>query len=78
MTPHAPSPDWARQRIDTILNDTDDPEVLDALLELLAALAPTEDQDKFKHEAAWAAIERGYFRTEDARLAARRYLGVAV
>lgn len=78
LTSHSPTPDWAVAKIKTVLNETDDPEAVDAMLELLAAVAPTPEQDKFKHEAAWAAIEYGYTKTADVRIAARRYLGVAV
>jgi hypothetical protein len=56
---------------------TDDPDMLDALLELLAVVAPTEEEEKYKHEMAWAAIDHGYKRTDDCRKSGRRYLGVA-
>lgn len=78
MTSHSPTPDWAVSKIKTALDNSDEPEGLDAILELLAAVAPTQEQDKFKYEAAWAAIEYGYKRTSDVKLAARKYLGVAV
>lgn len=78
MVPQSPTPDWAVEKFRKVIDDIDDPEVLDAALELLAALAPTKEQDKFKHEAAWAAITDGYSRTADVRVAAERYLGIAV
>lgn len=76
-TPQSLSPDWAITCVDRIIKD-DDPDQLDALLELLAGVAPTEEQDKYKHEAAWAAIEHGYKQTRDLPRAARAYLGIAV
>jgi hypothetical protein len=77
MIPHAPTPDWAKSRIDLIV-PRDDPKALDALLELLAAIAPTQDEEKYKHEIAWAAIAHGYKKTQDCYEACQRYLGVAV
>jgi hypothetical protein len=76
MMPHSPTPDWARSRIDLIV-PSDDPRALDALLELLAAIAPTVEEEKYKNELACAAIDHGYKRTEDCRLSGRRYLGMA-
>lgn len=64
--------------MDVIFQYAEDPEVIDAIIGLLAALTPTEEQDKFKHEAAWAAIVHGYKKTRDVHDAARRYLGIAV
>lgn len=79
MTSHSsPTPDWAVSKVEVILEHVDEPEVIDALMELLAFLCATQEQDKFKHEAAWAAIECGYKRTADLHIAARRYLGIAV
>lgn len=78
MIPQSPTPDWAVTKFRQVINDIDDPETLDAALELLAALAPTKEQDKFKYEAAWAAIDFGYCRTTDLHKSAQRYLGVAV
>lgn len=75
--PHSPTPDWATEKIRTLINSNDDPEVLIAVLELLAAVAPTRDQDKFKYEAAWAAIDEGYTRTEACRQSSRRYFSAA-
>lgn len=78
MTSHAPTPDWVVEQLDLIFQYAEDPEVVDALIRLLAALAPSEEQDKFKHEAAWAGIVHGYKKTPDVHDAARRYLGIAV
>jgi hypothetical protein len=76
MMPHTPTPDWAISCMERIMK-SDDPDQLDALLELLAAIAPTEGEEKYKHEIAWAAIDHGYKRTEHCRKSGRRYLGVA-
>lgn len=75
--PRSPTPGWAEEKIRTLLENNDEPEVLEAVLELLAAIAPTKEQDKFKHEAAWAAIDLGYCRTEDCRASSRRYFSAA-
>ena len=77
MLPHAPTPEWAVSCMDRILK-YDDADLLDAVLELLATVASDKDADKFKYEAAWAAIDYGFTKTEGLRPAARRYLGVAV
>jgi len=77
MIPQSPTSDWAKSRIDVIV-PRDDPEALDALLELLAAVAPTQEEEKYKHELAWAAIDHGYKRTKDCCDSCRRYLGIAV
>jgi len=78
MTSLSPTPDWAVSKVKRILEDVDEPEVADAIIHLLAAVAPTQEQDKFKHEAAWAAIDYGFTKTSELRNAARRYLGIAV
>lgn len=78
MVPQSPTPDWAVEKFRKLIDDINEPEALDAALELLAAVAPTREQDKFKHEAAWAAIQYGYCKTSDVRAAAERYLGIAV
>lgn len=74
--PHSPTPDWAVSKF-KILKDNCEPEGLEAALELLAAVCPTEDQDKFKHEAAWAVLTEGYHDLEDCRESARRYFSAA-
>jgi hypothetical protein len=56
----------------------DDPELMDAVLHLVAGVAADKDSDKFKHEAAWAAIDYGFTKTAGLRKAAQDYLGVAV
>lgn len=77
MKPHSLSPDWAISCFDRIVKDHD-PDAVDALMELLAGIAPTEEQDKYKCDAAWAAIYHGYKQSGDLTRAAREYLGVAV
>lgn len=76
--PHSLTPDWARSKLRPLIEEGVDPEVFEGVLELLAAVAPTQDQDKFKHEAAWAAIDYGYCETEDCRLSSRKHFGIAV
>ena len=78
MVPQSPTPEWAVSTVREYIDDIDDPRALDVALAILAAVAPTKEQDKFKHEAAWAAIIYGYKRTADVREAAKRYLGIAV
>lgn len=75
--PHSPTPDWALQRIRTIVDNNDEPEVLEAVLELLAAVCASETQDRFKYEAAWTAIDYGYCKTDDCKASARRYFAAA-
>lgn len=70
---HEATPDWAESCIDRILTG-DDPDQLNALLELLAAIAPTFTEEKYKHEIAWAAIHYGYKKTEHCRDSCRRYV----
>jgi hypothetical protein len=77
MTPHTPTPEWAITRFNEVVQD-DDPERLDAFLHLMASVAPTEQENKLKHEIAWAVIDYGYRKTRDCQEACRRYLGVAV
>lgn len=74
--PHSPTPDWAVSKMRTLIENAD-PEVLEVALELIAGVCPTEDQDKFKHEAAWAAIDIGYHHIDDCRRSARRYFSAA-
>lgn len=77
MIPERPSPEWAINCLDRILT-TDDPDVLEAVLELLAGLVPTETENKYKYDAACAAIDYGYSKTEHCRRSGRQYLGLAV
>lgn len=75
--PHSPTPDWALERIKVFINNNDEPEVLEAILELIAAVCASEAQDKFKYEAAWAAIDYGYCRTDDCKQQARKHYAAA-
>lgn len=77
MVPHTPTPAWIESCMDRITKGYD-PDALDALLDLLATIAPTEDEEKYKHELAWIAIQHGYRQTEDCSKSCYRYLGVAV
>ena len=77
MASQIPTPEWAESKIDQIRNGNPE-EQLDAVLELLAAIAPTHKEQKYKHEIAWAAIDYGYTKTDDCRKSCRRYLDVAV
>lgn len=75
--PRSPTPDWAVSKIKTLIDNCDEPEALESVLEVLAAVCATADQDKFKHEAAWAAIDEGYHYLEDCKQSARRYFSAA-
>ena len=75
--PHSPSPDWAVSKLETFMQHNDDPIALEAVLELLAACCASKSEDKFKHEAAWAAIDHGYCGTDDCKRSARRYFAAA-
>ena len=77
MASQLPTPEWAESQMDRIRYG-DPEERLDAVLALLAAVAPTLKEQKYKHEIAWAAIDYGYKHTKDCRQACRRYLRVAV
>lgn len=77
MVPHTPTPEWAIYCMNRITKGYD-PDSLDALLDLLAAIAPTIDEEKYKHAVAWAAIRHGYKQTEDCDKSCLRYLGIAV
>lgn len=76
MVPHSLTPDWAVSCVKRIIK-TDDPDQLDALLELLAGIAPTEEEEKYKYDVAWAAIDFAYQGTADCHISCRQYLGVA-
>ena len=71
----APTPEWAESQMDLIINGNTE-EQLNAALGLLAAVAPTLKEQKYKHELAWAAIEYGYKKTDDCRRACREFVGV--
>jgi len=78
MIPQNPSPAWAEECIDRIIKGHD-PDQIDALMGLLAVVSPTETEEKYKHEIAWAAISHAYKHTDDFYESCRRHvLGVAV
>jgi hypothetical protein len=78
MVPQNPTPAWAEQCVDRIIKGYDADQI-DAFMSLLAAIAPTEDEEKYKHEIAWTAISHAYKQTDDClESCRRRVLGVAV
>lgn len=77
MVPHTPTPEWAVSHMDRVLQ-YGDPDLTRSVMELLAGTSANQDEDKFKHEAAWAAIDHGFAKSPELRDAAKRYLGVAV
>lgn len=74
MKPHSLSPDWATALMKRITK-YDDPDVLDATLELIAG---TYDTRGDKGDAAQAALDYGYRKTEDCERHCHEYLGIAV
>jgi hypothetical protein len=78
MIPQSPTPERAVHCMKRILK-YDDQDVLDAVMELLGTVAANQESDKFKHEAAWAAIDYAFTQNAVAvRKASRDYLGIAV
>lgn len=81
MIPQYPSPEWALDRFNRIVK-SGDPDSIDALIELLAGLAPDRDIDRpdeykrYKYDAAWAAIYYGFTKTTHCESACREYLGI--
>ena len=76
MSSQDPTPEWAESCVDRIVTSGNSDQV-DALMELLAAIAPTQKEEKYKHEIAWAAIEYAFKQTEHCRKACRKHLGAA-
>lgn len=74
--PKDPTPEWAIECMQ-VVSEFGDPDLLDAVMSLVCGVAPSQKQDKFKHAAAWAAIDYGFARSPELRKAAERYLGVA-
>lgn len=68
------TPDWAISCMERITK-YDDPDLLDAVLELLAGLS---DFQGHKGDAAQAALDYGYRKTPDCDEHCREYLGIAV
>jgi hypothetical protein len=78
MIPQSPTPERAIHCMSRILK-YDDPDVVDAVMELLASVAASKEGDKFRYEAAWAAIDYAFTKHPVAlRKASTDYLGVAV
>lgn len=78
MIPHAPTPEWAVSKM-KVVTRYGDPELIEAVMELVATVAADKESDKFKNEAAWAAIDHGFSKSPDAlRKAAQAHLGIAV
>lgn len=77
MVPHTPTPEWAVSCMELVLQ-YGDPALTNAVMELVAGTSASETEDKFKHEAAWAAIDHGFAKSPELRVAAKRHLGVAV
>lgn len=79
-----PTPEWAIARIE-IVTKFDDPEVLEAALELLVALTGLNDRDRHlpdhvanRDDAARAAIDFAYRRTPTCGRHCEEDLGIAV
>lgn len=86
MLPHKPSPDWAVSCMKRITK-FDDPDVLQAALELVTALGGLnleEDERSLpmnvgvRADAAQAAVDFGYRKTTHCDQSEREYLGLAV
>lgn len=86
MTPHLPTPDWAVSLMKRITK-YDDPDVLDAALEIVTVLGglnigEEERIDKrsvdMRADAAQAAVDFGYRKTEDCENHCKQYLSIAV
>lgn len=77
MLPRITNPEWATLCFDLIVPD-DDPKRVDALIHLIAGLAPSEEENRQKSEVAWALIEYGFRKLPECGIAARKHLGVPV
>lgn len=73
MDPHPLTPDWAVSCMERI-NKFDDPDVLDAVLELVAGVY---DVTGVKGDCAEAAMDFGYRKTDHCQKQGRDYLGLA-
>lgn len=74
MHPHPLTPEWAISCMQRITK-YDDPDLLDAALELLAG---TCDLTGDKGDCAQAALDYGYRQTVDCEKHCHEYLGIAV
>ena len=86
MSPHSPTPDWAQSCMRRITK-FDDPDLLDAVLDLVVGLSGlnVSDQERasFEHlalrtDAAQAALDFGYRQTGHCQRGEEEYLGIAV
>jgi len=74
MTSHPLTPDWAVSCMKRIIK-YDDPDLLDAALELIAGVSDFTGE---KGDCAQAALDYGYRQTEDCERHCQEYLGIAV
>lgn len=86
MLPHKPTPDWAVSLMKRITK-FDDPEVLQAALELVTVLGGLNLQEEervnpvsvgVRADAAQAAVDFGYRKTEHCDQCCKEYLDIAV
>lgn len=82
--PHSPTPEWAVSCMERIVK-LDDPDVLDAVLDLLVGVSGLNDKERLqpahlaiRDDAAMAAIDFGYRRTETCERHCHEDLGIAV
>jgi len=74
MTSHPLTPDCAVSCMKRIIK-YDDPDLLDAALELIAGVSDFTGE---KGDCAQAALDYGYRQTEDCERHCQEYLGIAV
>lgn len=84
MASHAPTPDRAVILMERITK-FDDPELLEAVLELVTVVSGLDDGERRKpghaakrEDAARAALDFGYRKTVDCDRHCEEYLGIAV
>lgn len=85
MTSHyPPTPDWAVSCMDRITK-FDDQDQINAALDLITGLSGLNDKDrllpehvKLRDDAAQAAIDHGYRKTDHCQRGEEEYLGIAV
>jgi len=67
------TPEWAETQIETI-DDTDDEDQRNALIALLASIAPSYTENKYKHEIAWRAMRHLYKRMRHCEQSCREFV----
>ena len=84
VVPHSLTPDWAESLMERITK-FDDPDVLSAALELVVGLAGLNDSDRLlparvrmRDDAAQAAVDYGYRKTDHCQQCETDFLGLAV